>query len=234
MRKRRTKTASWLLGIGCLLVGCGGAGEGQISGTLFMRGCPPRDPTPEGSSEVPTPLPPFSLEPRYFFGEVIRSLKQGLSNTDPRGIDRLRIRLQSDSGKIERSDTFEMLVYDLDRFPQVQAAALARGERGVPIVPPALDDPQAPLPSDPAASVRASIALNVTCWFPRVKPLLRGYVYFSALGRTLGEEVSGELAVTVEDARATREQGDPPPVPDAAGELHGWFRFPLASSPVIP
>ncbi len=211
---------------------CQGAGEGQISGTLFLRGCPDRDPTASGSKELPDPLPAFSLNPQYFFGDVIRSVQQGLSSPDPRGVDRLSIHLQRNSGTADRTDSFDLLLYDLDRFLDLQAAALARGERGMPIVPPNVDGAQAPLPGDPAASVRASISLNVTCWFPRVAPLLRGYVYFSAIGRNLGEEVAGELHVTVEDARATREQGAGA-IPDAAGELSGWFRFPLRSGSLV-
>jgi hypothetical protein len=216
------------------LAGCQGAGEGQVDGTLFLRGCPPLDPTEPGSRDVPSPLPAFSLDPQYFYGEVMLSLKQGLSAQDPRGVDRMRIRLQRDSGKPDRANSLELLIYDLDRFPQIQDAAIARGERGAPIVPPDLDTTTAPLPPDPGASVRGSLSLNATCWFPSVKPLLRGYVYFSSLGRNLGEEVAGELSVTIEDERAAREQGSPPPAPDAAGSLTGWFRFPLRSGSVVP
>lgn len=205
-----------------------------MSGTLFLRGCPPFDPTPQGSTMAPDPLPDYSLEPRYFYGEVIRSVRQGLSNPDPRGVDRMHIRLQHESGKPERADMIDFFIYDLGRFPDIQAAALARGEAGVPIVPPDVDDPKAPLPGDPAASVRASLSLNVSCYYPRVKPLLRGHIYFSSLKSELGEEVAGQFAVTLEDARAMREQGSgSPPVFDAAGVLTGWFRFPLRSGPVV-
>jgi len=84
----------------------------------------------------------------------------------------------------------------------------------------------APLPDNPSETVRADVALNGTCQFSRVEPLLRGYIRFSALGRNVGEEIAAELRVTVEDGRAAREQGSsPPPRPDVAGELAGSFRF---------
>jgi len=234
----RAAVATLVLSLGLSLgvagTGCQGAGEGQVSGTLFLRGCPARDPTAPGTSDVPSPLPDYSLQPAYFYGEVQRSLQQGTSAPDPRGVDRMVIRLQRDSGRIERADALDLLVYDLDRYPQIQAAALARGEAGVPILPPDVDSTTAPLPGDPAASVRAELSLNITCWFPRVKPLLRGYINFSQLGRNLGEEVAGEFSVTIEDGRAIREQGTPMAIPDAAGALSGWFRFPLRAGPVVP
>lgn len=218
----------------CLLAatGCEGAGEGAVDGTLFLRGCPAQDPTDSATLDVPNPLPSYSMGPRYFFGEVMRSIQQGWteSNRDPRGVDNMHIRLQRDSGKAERSDTFDLFIYDMDKYPAIEAAALARGEQGAPILPPDLDGNFVPLPGDPAASVRAAVNLNVTCWFPRVTPLLRGWVRFSSLGKDLDDEIAGEFSVTLEDARATRQMTPP----DAAGALSGWFRFPLRSGPVVP
>lgn len=222
------------LALGSALAGCSGQGEGQISGTLFLRGCPAQDPTPAGSLEVPSPLPSFSLDPQYFFGELQYSVLMGFITADPRGVDRLRVRLQRTSAAPDRADTFDLIVYDLDRYLSLQDAAVARGEPGMPIVPPDVDGASVPLPGDPAATVRAGLSLNITCWFPRVQPMLRGHVKFTALGRKVGEEVAGEVSVTVEDARAIREQGGTPTVPDTAGQLSGSFRFPLRAGPLVP
>jgi hypothetical protein len=76
--------------------------------------------------------------------------------------------------------------------------------------------------------------MNNTCWFPVVAPTLRGYVKFTSISQNLGDEIAAELNVTVEDARATREQGNPPPAPDVAGQLSGSFRFPLRAGPLVP
>lgn len=232
--RRRLAAVFQSLALLCLLPACEGAGEGQLSGRLFLRGCPLYDPTTPGSAEVPNPIPEYSLDPQYFFGEHQWSVMSGFTSADPRGIDRLRIRLQHSSGKPDRADTFDLLVYDLARYSSLQDAALARGEPGMPIVPPDIDGASVPLPGDPAATVRSELSLNISCWFPHVKPMLRGYVKFTELGEELGETVAGEFAVTVEDARATREQGSPAPAPDAAGELSGWFRFPLRAGPLVP
>lgn len=222
------------LALGSALSGCEGAGEGQLSGTLFLRGCPPLDPTPAGSFDVPNPLPAFSLDPQYFFGELQFAYLMGFQTADPRGVDRLRVRLQRNSAHPDRADTFDLIVYDLDRYMGLQDAAIARGEPGMPIVPPDIDGASVPLPGDPAATVRGALSLNITCWFPRVQPMLRGHVKFTSLGRKVGEEVAGEVSVTIEDARATREQGGTPTVPDTAGQLSGSFRFPLRAGPLVP
>lgn len=230
------RAATLALGLGLTLgaAGCAGTGEGEVNGTLFLRGCPDRDPTDPNSDDVPNPLPPYSLNPSYFYGEIQHSVEQGVSTADPRGVDRMHIRIQRDSGKGDKADGLDLLVYDLDRYPQIQAAALAAGQPGVPILPPDLDSTTAPLPGDPAASVRAALSLNITCWFPRVKPLLRGTINFSQLGRNLGDEVAGQFSVDIEDDRAIRQQGTPMAVPDAAGALTGWFRFPLRAGPLVP
>jgi hypothetical protein len=222
------------LALGGALSGCAGAGEGQLSGTLFLRDCPPLDPTPAGSLEVPNPLPSFSLDPQYFYGELQYSVLMGFQTADPRGVDRLRVRLQRNAGRPDRADIFDLIVYDLERYMSRQEAALARGEPGMPIVPPDIDGASVPLPGDPAATVRGALSLNITCWFPRVQPMLRGHVRFTSLGRKLGEEVAGEVSVTVEDARAMREQGGATVIPDTAGQLTGSFRFPLRAGPLVP
>lgn len=206
--------------------GCEGVGEGQLSGTLFIRDCPAQDPTTPGSRDVPNPLPAFALDPHYFFGEVLFPQRPDL---DPNAVDSMVIRLQRTSHKPERTDLFELSLSDLDHVLTNQAAAMARGTAGLPILPPDVGTTMAPLPTDPALSARASLKLNGTCDSPRVAPLFRGYVHFTALGRNVGDEVAADLRVTVEDGRAQREQGNPPPAPDVAGELSGSFRFRLTS-----
>ncbi len=214
-----------LMSLGSL--GCEGQGEGQISGTLFLRDCPVQDPTysaVRSSTVVPSPLPDFALDPHYFFADVQFAQRPGWY-PDPRAVDSMFIRLQRSSHKPDRTDVFQLSVHDIDGILAVQDAALSRGEPGVPIVPPLVSTMQAPLPDNPAEAVRADIALNGSCQFSRVEPLLRGYIRFHALGRNVGEEISAELRVTVEDGRAMREQGSPPPSPDVAGQLAGSFRF---------
>ena len=218
--------------LGPLLAACEGAGTGQLSGTLFLRGCPSLDPTRHGdaaTTDLPSPLPAFSLNPQDFYVEIITGVRTGL-HPDPRTPDRLLVRMQRGSNKLERSDGFELLVHDLSQLETLQATALAAGQAGAPIVPPPLDSPTAMLPGDPDAAVRAGLVLSNSCRHPLAQPSLRGTVRFSEIGRTVGESVAAEVDVTVEDLRAMREHS----VPDVAGSLRGWFRIPIQSGPASP
>lgn len=222
-----------LLGLGLFglaAVGCEGAGVGQVSGTLFVRGCPIYDPTTPGSREVPQPLPRYALDPEYFFAEAEPGTRRTPSD-DPPGVTRLQLRMQKSSHKAERTDVFELLVYDVDGLPAQQDAALARGLAGVPIVPPPLDQTPVPPPPAPDSTVRASLRLNGNCPYPVVAPQLRGFVRFTEIGSQPGDMLAGEFTVSIEDLRAEREQGTPPPSVDVAGVLTGSFRFPLRTGP---
>lgn len=224
-RSRTQATLALLLSASVGVIGgCEGRGEGELNGRLFLRHCADQDPLPADSAAVPSPLPEFSLAPQYFFADVMFAQKPGWF-PDPRAVDSMFIRLQRTSHKPDRTDVFTLSVHDIDNILAVQEQALARGEPGVPIIPPMVSTEAAPLPLDPAQSVRADIALNGSCQFSTAEPLMRGYIRFSSLGRNVGEEIAAEFRVTVEDGRAIREQGSPPPSPDAAGELAGWFRF---------
>lgn len=195
-------------------VACEGDGEGQLSGSLFLRGCPALDPTRHGDvsgAELPSPLPDFSLSPQNFYVEIITGVRTGL-----------------------RADGFELLVHDISQLETLQAKALADGKAGAPIVPPPLDMPTVMLPGDPDATVRAGLLLNNSCRHPLAQPSLRGTVRFSEIGRTVGEHVAGEVDVTVEDLRARREQAGAHVVPDVVGSLRGWFRIPIQSGPASP
>lgn len=217
-------------------VACEGDGEGQLSGSLFLRGCPALDPTRHGDvsgSELPSPLPDFSLSPQNFYVEIITGVRTGL-RADPRTPDRLLLRMQRGSNKLERADGFELLVHDISQLEMLQAKALADGKAGAPIVPPPLDMPTVMLPGDPDATVRAGLLLNNSCRHPLAQPSLRGTVRFSEIGRTVGEHVAGEVDVTVEDLRAMREQAGARVVPDVVGSLRGWFRIPIQSGPASP
>ncbi len=214
-----------------LLTGCEGEGTGQVEGSLFVRGCKPLDPTMRSEDAVPSPLPSYQMNPSFFSAEIEQSVRWGRL-VDLRGYDRMRIRLQNSSRRVEISDGLELFIYDLDRLPQLQAAAMARGERGMPIVPPPVDQSSVPLPGDPQDSVRAALNLYTTCKYPISAPQLRGYVYFSKLGNKLGDVIAGEFAVTVEDLRARREEGQTVALsPDVAGQLSGYFSFPLRTGP---
>jgi hypothetical protein len=219
-----------LLLLGLAGAGCEGAGVGQLSGTLFVRGCPVYDPTAPGSLEVPRPLPSYSLDPEYFFAEAEPGTRRTPSD-DPPGVTRLKLRMQKSSHKAERTDVFELLVYDVDGLPALQAAALARGLAGVPIIPPPLDQTPVPPPPAPDSTVRAALRLNGNCPYPVVAPQLRGYVRFTEIGSQPGDMLAGEFTVSVEDLRAQREQGTPAPSVDVAGALVGSFRFPLRTGP---
>lgn len=220
-------------GLGALTAsGCTADGTGQIEGSLFLRGCPSYDPTPGGSTAVPSPLPAFALDPVAFFGQVSRQLISG----DPyevTSIDRINIRLQRGTEKPDRTDVFELWVLDLDRALRDQEAALQRGERGFPILPPPIDQSTAPLPGDPYAFARAALQLHSTCRNALVQPQFRGYVRFYELGRNLGEFVEAEVGLAIEDARATREQGGMPTSVNTAGTLSGRFRFELRTGPAV-
>ncbi len=213
-----------------LLLGCEGDGEGQVSGTLFLRGCPSLDPTDRSQTEVPSPLPTFTLNPHFFYAEIILGIKTGL-RPDPRTVDRLQVRLQRGSIKMERSDSFELLVHDLDKLEQLQADSIRAGAPGIPIIPPPLDQVTSPLPTSPDATVRAGLVLNNSCRYPQAQPSLRGHIRFSELGRRVGEYLAAEFQVVIEDERAMRQEGGIPKSPNVAGALQGWFRMPIRSGP---
>lgn len=212
------------------LFACEGRGDGELSGTLFLRGCPSLDPTNRSATDVPSPLPTFRLEPQAFFAEVVWGIRTGL-NPDRRTVNRLQVRMQRSSNKLDRSDGFELLVHDLGKLEQLQRDSLQAGLPGIPIVPPALDQAMAPLPPAPDAAVRAGLVLNHSCRHPIAQPSLRGFVRFSEFGREVGDMLAGEVDVSVEDLRAEREQGSPSAVPNVAGALRGWFRIPIQSGP---
>lgn len=227
-----------LLGVGCLVVGllagCEGAGEGQLDGTLFLRGCPILDPQRPAEQSVPSPLPAFQLNPTHFFVEVVYGVRSGFT-PDNRSATRLLLRMQRGAAKLDRSDGFELLVHDLDKLPELVAQAASRGEPGVPVVPPALDNDAAPLPPAPDNSVRAGLLLFQACRYPQAQPSLRGFVRFTEIGQTVGQTVAGEVSVTVEDLRSQREQPGPGPViPNTAGRLQGFFRVPIRSGQASP
>lgn len=219
-----------LLALGLLAGGCEGEGTGQVSGTLFVRGCPAFDPTTPGSRDVPSPLPSYALDPDSFFGELEVGARRDATE-DPPIAQRMLIRLQNSSQMAERTDAFELLVYDLQGLLARQAAAMAAGAPGMPIIPPPLDQNPNPPPPDPTSTVRASLQLNGSCLYAPVAPMLRGYVHFSQISGGIGDTIAADFAVTIEDQRAEREQGTPPPSPDVAGALQGSFSFPLRAGP---
>lgn len=239
---RRARSRSGRLGLvaslaaglaASFLGGCAGEGTGQLAGTLFLRGCPPQDPTVPGSSDVPSPLPGFALDPIAFYGEVVRVLEPPPIRRPGASVDRMRIRLQRATAKAERTDVFELIVPDIDRALIEQAAALGRGEPGFQILPPPVSGSSVPLPRDPFSFAHAGLQMHSSCDPVLVQPQLRGYVRFKELGRELGEYVDAEISLTVEDARAIREQGPMPRVVDTAGALSGSFRFQLRSGPAV-
>lgn len=230
----QTLTRSLLVVAVAFGAACGPQGEGALDGTFFLRGCPDRDPT-QSATAVPSPLPPFSLAPTFFVAERWDRIEDSpFTPSDPRRIAVMQIRLQRTSHKPYFTDYLQLQIGNLDTLAQVQDAALARGEPGVPIVPPALSGNSVPLPGDPEPNVRASLSLNATCWFPRVAPLVRGHVRFSAFGRKPGEELAGTLSLSLWDARAEREQGPQTPLVDVAGQLSGYFRFVVEDGPTVP
>lgn len=210
--------------------GCGTEGEGQIQGTFFLRGCEAQDPTPHGSTEVPAPLPAFALDPGYFYADVLRS-PHTAAHHEGESLDRLHVRLQRGSEKPERTDVFELMVPDMNRALRDQELAIARGERGFPILPAPVAGSTAPLPGDPYAFARASLSLHSSCTRQIVQPQFRGYIRIIEAGRVIGEWVEGEVGLTIEDSRAIREQGGMPTYVDTAGALSGRFRVKLAAGP---
>lgn len=214
------------------VAGCSTEGSGLIEGTLFIRGCESQDPTPRGSTEVPSPLPAFTLDPKYFYAEIWHR-QDDAAHPVGESLDRLRVRLQRGSEKPERTDVFEVLVPDMNRALRDQEQAIARGERGFPILPPPVAGTSAPLPTDPYASARASLALRQDCKMPLVQPQFRGFIRLIEAGRERGEWVEAEVGLTIEDARATREQGGMPTFVDTAGALSGRFRVKIETGPAV-
>lgn len=209
----RASTA-WLLLLG--LAACEGNGEGQVEGRLFLRGCPTQGTVePAGMPEVPA----FQLDPSFFVAEPILSSRPDL---DPRVLNRLLLRLQRSSHRPELTDVFTVLLYDTDAL---------RGKEGValPLQPPPIgseQDPFVPLPTDEGPGARAGIRLEGTCPFARVTPTLRGSITFSELGLEAGQHIAASFSATVEDQRGSRG-GLAPADRAAAGDLWGWFRFPI-------
>lgn len=212
--------------------GCGSEGSGQLQGSLFLRGCGPQDPTPRGSTQVPTSLPAFVLDPGYFYAEIWRR-PHTAAHHEGESLDRLRVRLQRGSEKPERTDVFEIMVLDLNRALRDQELAIARGERGFPILPPPVSGSTAPLPGDPAAFARASLSLHSSCTTQLVQPQFRGYIRLIEAGREHGQWVEAELGLTIEDARATREQNGMPVFVDTAGALSGRFRVKIETGAAV-
>lgn len=199
-----------LLGAGCE------GGTGQVTGTLFLRGCP--DQGTDQAAGMPSPLPAFDLRPTFFAAEPIWSLPD---DPMPRTVNRLVIRLQRSSQKPERTDALVMYLDDVTRLQ----ARLGTAE---PLTPPALDGPSVPLPAQGETRVLAGLTLAGTCPMTRVAPMLTGAVTFSALGMNPGDTVAGQLSVTVSDPRGARA-GAAPADQDAAGAFAGWFRFPIGT-----
>jgi hypothetical protein len=204
----------WLLLLG--LAACEGGGEGQVEGRLFLRGCPAQGSTePAGMPEVPA----FQLDPTYFVAEPILSSRP---DQDPRVLNRLLLRLQRSSHRPGLTDVFTVLLYDTDALQGKEGVAL-------PIVPPPIgseQDPFVPLPTDTGPGARAGLRLDGTCPFARVTPTLRGSITFSELGLEAGQYMAATFSAVVEDLRGARS-GIAPADRAAAGELSGWFRFPI-------
>ena len=157
---------------------------GQLSGTLFVRGCAPLDPTSPGSHDVPSPLPAYAMDPSFFFAELQLASRLELQSSDPPGVNRLRLRMQTSSPKIERADAFELFIYDLDatgrppgQRPGERPVRECRSARRRSTSPRCRRGPIR------ASTVRASLVLNGSCDYPMVAPLLRGYVHFTEIGQ---------------------------------------------------
>lgn len=198
--------------------GCTGGGTGEVTGTLFMRGCAGQGTT--AATGMPSPLPAFNLLPTDFYAEPILPQPPDI---DPRGVATLTIRLQRSTDLPDNTDYFLLYVVDV---------VTLQGELGKPqpIIPPALSGTSAPLPTEGDPRVLASINLNGTCPYPLVAPQLTGTVTFGALGLNEGDILEADFSVTVSDPRGVRE-GVPAQDQDAAGAFSGSFRFPIAFGP---
>lgn len=194
-----------------LLCGCEGGGEGQVSGSLFLRGCPE-----QGSAAAPAP---FALDPSYFAADTIRSATAGQSGSqlDERIPNRMELRLQRSSHRPELTDAFALYLTDVDAL---------RGRLGqpFPISAAPLSGAEAPLPAEAPPTVRAALWLRGTCPYANVQPQLRGTVTLRELGFEPGEWVDADFSVTADDDRGAR-LGAAPADRDAAGQLAGSVRL---------
>lgn len=220
-RARTSVRAALLLPL--CLGACEGEGSGRLGGHLFLRGCPDsaEPPVAEANqpSGMPTPLPPFELQPTFFAAEPMLAVDPQL---DPRGVNRLQVRLQRGSLRPERTDVFLLYLVDVDHLPLGTP---------LPVTPPRLDEPVVPLPSQSQPLVRAALLLRGTCRYARVEPMLQGQVRINKLGLTTGDELDMEiLSLAVQDPRGKRE-GKAPADWDAAGDLSGWFQMRIQRGP---
>lgn len=208
------KIACGLLVFGAALSGCGEQGAGQVQGTLFIRGCVQQGTLdPKG---MPAMLPAFDLLPGFFAAESLRSIRP---DQDPRGMDRLLVQLRRSGHRADRTDSLTFV------FTDVPGLKSKVGTEVQLTVPPITSDTQ-PLPTDTGPRVGASLALTGTCLSPHVAPTLSGTLLIEELGFALGETVAGRFNLTIRDLRGEREK-IPKEDQSAAGQLSGWFRFPI-------
>ncbi len=201
--------------------GCAGQGQGQVSGALFLRGCP--DQGSNDATGMPS-VPPFALDPTYFAAESIHTLAIfGMDPADPRDVEVQDIRLQRGPELPEYTDVLRFVLTDV-------AALQRQAGQPVPITVPALDQPSQPLPINDGPRIQAALTMLATCPFPRVEPALHGSITFHTLGFELGEWLDASFSLTVEDPRGVRS-GKAPQDMDAAGQLSGYFRFQIQMGP---
>jgi hypothetical protein len=210
-RPRQPSSRSLILPIAGLLAACGPHGEGQVSGTLFLRGCPELEETGQPA--------PFQLDPEYFAADTVRAAAAGASASDPdvRIPDRIEVRLQRSTHRIQLTDALVLYLTDV-------VALRDRLDRPFPIIAAPLAGDTVQLPTEGPPFARAALLLHGTCPFARVQPQLRGTLTLGELGFEPGEWVSAGFTLDVEDDRGARN-GVAPADRDAGGRLTGSFRM---------
>ena len=195
-----------------LLLGCSeGNGTGAVSGTLFVAQC--HSDYGLGTPNAPVP---FNLNPGYFLG-IPEDDQQHLDQ-----MNRLVIRVQSTGNQLEEADVLYINIADVTPIGQ------ALGQ---------------PIPVGPSTNLRATLSLVLTCPQINTQLELDGQIVFSQFGHPpppgqtqyieFGDVMAATFEFDIVDRRALTlgGQGAVSSVPQAGGQLSGFFNFPVVQGP---
>jgi hypothetical protein len=190
----------------CALAGCGlGDGTGDVSGTLYLRGCTHN--YDYGSLAAPAT---YDMHASYFVANPVNAL----ASSEPlHPVNKLSVRVQPSGNRADEADLLFVNVGD-----DADVAAML-GQ---------------PMTIGPATSVRATLALNQTCPDAEVQAELVGTMTWTSFGSgkatdgiQFGDRLAATFMFTVVDQRqiSIGGLGGVPLQPAAAGQISGSFDF---------